>query len=226
LKRPKRTKIRRVVRWAAVALLAFYALAGVALLYLRFFRPLTTMVQVQRRLETLIGGRPYSKHQEWRPLRAISADLQHAVIAAEDARFYQHFGIDWKEVQEVAEDGLEGNRLRGGSTLTQQLIKNLFFTTHRNPLRKAIEVMLTPAAELILGKQRILELYLNVIEWGPGVYGAEAAAGYHYRTSAARLTRDQAARLAACIPAPTRRRPAYMHGYSAVIQTRMRQMGW
>jgi monofunctional biosynthetic peptidoglycan transglycosylase len=185
------------------------------------------MVQVQRRIEALASGRSYSKHHEWRPLFGISRDLQHAVIAAEDARFYQHWGIDWEAVRDAAEESLERGRFRrGGSTLTQQLVKNLFLTTHSNPLRKLVEAALTPPADLILGKQRILELYLNEIEWGPGVYGAEAAAGYHYRTSADRLTRDQAARLAACIPAPARRRPAKMNQYSDVIETRMRQMGW
>jgi monofunctional biosynthetic peptidoglycan transglycosylase len=215
------------VRWVALALLFFYAVGVTALVYLRLFRPLTTTVQMQRRLEALLSGTPYGKHAEWRPLHAISRDLQHAVVAAEDARFYEHWGIDWDAVQDAAEESLERGRMRrGGSTITQQLVKNLFLTTHRNPLRKGFELMLTPAAELILPKQRILELYLNVIEWGPGVYGAEAAAQHHYRTSAARLTRDQAARLAACIPAPTRRKPAKMHQYAGAIQTRMRQMGW
>jgi monofunctional biosynthetic peptidoglycan transglycosylase len=216
-----------VLRWSALALVAFYALGATALLYLRFFRPLTTAVQVQRRVEALIAGKPYGKQYEWRSLREISKDLQHAVIAAEDARFYDHWGIDWKEVRDVAEDGVERGRVRrGASTITQQLVKNLFLTTHRNPVRKGLEVMLTPAAELILPKQRLLELYLNVIEWGPGVYGAEAAAQFHYRTTAARLSRDQASRLAACLPAPARRKPGHMNEYAAEIQTRMRQMRW
>ena len=109
---------------------------------------------------------------------------------------------------------------------SQQLIKNLFFTTHGNPVRKVVEWTLAPLAEVILGKQRILELYLNVIEWGPGVFGAEAAARHHYRTAAATLTRQQAARLAACVPAPRRRRPGAMTQYGAIIENRMRQMGY
>ena len=218
---------RGLLRWTAIALVAFYAVPAAALFYLRFFRPLTTTVQIQQRVEALGAGKPYGKHYEWRPLGEISRDLQHAVVAAEDARFYQHWGIDWKAVRTVAEAGIESGSLpRGASTITQQLVKNLFLTTHRNGVRKALEWMLTPAAELVLTKQRILELYLNVVEWGPGVYGAEAAAQYHYRTSADRLTRDQAARLAACLPAPGRRKPAHMHQYAAEIQARMRQMGW
>src|SRR5581483_1576003 len=115
---------------------------------------------------------------------------------------------------------------RGASTITQQLVKNLFLTTSRSFLRKAIEAALTPPAELILGKDRILELYLNVIEWGPGIYGAEAASEAWYRVSAAQVNREQAARLAAMIPAPLHRRPTRMTEYSAVILERMRGMGW
>ena len=104
--------------------------------------------------------------------------------------------------------------------------QNLLLTTHRSYLRKALEYTLTPCAELVLGKQRILELYLNVVEWGPGVYGAEAAARAYYQTSAAALTREQAARLAAVLPAPRTRTPQRMDTASARILTRMRQMGW
>jgi monofunctional biosynthetic peptidoglycan transglycosylase len=106
------------------------------------------------------------------------------------------------------------------------LVKNLFFTTHRNPVRKVAEFGLAPAAELLLGKERILELYLNSVEWGPGVFGAEAAARYHYGVGAGALSREQAARLAACLPAPRRRRPGAMHQYGGIILTRMAQMGW
>jgi monofunctional biosynthetic peptidoglycan transglycosylase len=152
--------------------------------------------------------------------------LQHAVIAAEDSRFYRHHGVDWEEMEKVVEEKLERGRLRGGSTISQQLLKNLFLTTYRNPLRKAVEFSMVYIEELILPKHRILELYLNVIEWGPGIYGAEAASRYYYRIPAARLNRDQAARLAACIPSPLTRRPAHMDDYSAEILARMQRMGW
>jgi monofunctional biosynthetic peptidoglycan transglycosylase len=121
---------------------------------------------------------------------------------------------------------MEGGRIRGGSTITQQLVKNLFFGTGRSILRKGAEASLVPIAELLLGKQRILELYLNVVEWGPGIYGAEAASRAWYRTSAASINRDQAARLAAILPGPLRRRPDRMNRYTAIILERMRQMGW
>jgi monofunctional biosynthetic peptidoglycan transglycosylase len=153
--------------------------------------------------------------------------LQHAVISAEDGRFYQHNGIDWKEVEKVVDDTIdEGKKPRGASTITQQLVKNLFFTTHRSALRKVIEFTLAPMAERLLSKTRILELYLNVIEWGPGVYGAEAAAKYHYGISASRVNREQASRLAACIPSPLKRRPQRMDGYGSEILRRMTMTGW
>lgn len=127
----------------------------------------------------------------------------------------------------MIEDGIESGRIRrGASTITQQLVKNLFFTTHRSALRKIPEFTLAPLAELILPKRRILELYLNVVEWGPGVYGAEAAARYHYGIPAAAVDRTRAVRLAAILPSPRKRKPARMDRYSAAIETRMRRMGW
>jgi monofunctional glycosyltransferase len=126
----------------------------------------------------------------------------------------------------AAEDDLEGGRIRGGSTLTQQVVKNLFFGTSRSILRKGAEFTLVPVAELALGKRRILELYLNVVEWGPGVYGAESASGYYYQTSARNIDREQGARLAAILPLPMKRRPDHMNHYSELILERMHQMGW
>lgn len=198
-----------------------------SLLALRFINPITTGVQTQRRIEAWISWTDYDKYSTFVPLEKISPHLQHAVIAAEDGRFYQHSGIDWQQVELVMQESLEeGEVPRGASTITQQLVKNLFFTTHRNPLRKVFEYTLAPMASIILGKRRVLELYLNIVEWGPGVWGAEAAAQYHYRSHAVRLTRDQSARLAACLPSPRRRRPAAMNRYSTIIETRMNQLGW
>jgi monofunctional biosynthetic peptidoglycan transglycosylase len=182
--------------------------------------------QLQRHVQALIHRTPYHKRYRFVPIDHISIEFQHAVIAAEDARFYQHHGFDWNQVQIAFDESMEGGRTRGASTITQQLVKNLFLTTSRSAIRKGIEFTLVPLAEHILGKRRILELYLNVVEWGPGVYGAEAAAQYHDDISAARVNRDQGARLAAILPAPLRRKPARMNEYSARILERMRQMGW
>ena len=196
------------------------------LLAARWVNPPTTAVQIQRRLQGWFHSTPYHERYKFVPLNQISPDLQHAVIAAEDARFYQHHGFDWHAIQLAAEDDMEGGRLRGGSTLTQQLVKNLFFGTGRSILRKGVEFTLVPVAELVIGKRRILELYLNVVEWGPGIYGAESACRFYYRTSARNIGRGQSAQLAAILPAPLKRRPERMNHYSAIILERMRQMGW
>jgi monofunctional biosynthetic peptidoglycan transglycosylase len=121
---------------------------------------------------------------------------------------------------------MEGERTRGASTITQQLVKNLFFGTGRSILRKGAEASLVPVAEFVLGKQRILEIYLNVVEWGPGIYGADSACSYHYKTSARNIGREQSARLAAILPAPLKRRPERMDRYSKIILRRMSLMGW
>jgi len=173
-----------------------------------------------------MNHKPYLKRYKFVPLSQISPNLQHAVIAAEDAHFYQHHGFDWQEIQIAAQEDLEGERTRGASTITQQLIKNLFFGTGRSIPRKGVEASLVPVAEFVLGKKRILELYLNVVEWGPGIYGAEPACRYHYRIAARNVGREQAARLAAVLPAPLRRRPERMNNYSTIILRRMEQMGW
>ena len=225
--RSKRSFWPRVIRWTMVGVIAAHLLWAIALGALRFIDPPVTGVQLQRRVESIFRRTPYQNRQTTAPLARISTELQHAVIAAEDGRFYEHHGIDWKQVRKVAEESRESGEIaRGASTITQQLVKNLFFTTHRNPVRKVCEYTLAPMADYLLGKQRTLELYLNVVEWGPGVFGAEAAAQYHFNTSASRLSRDQAARLAAILPSPRSRRPARMNQYSAAIQSRMKQMGW
>jgi len=181
---------------------------------------------MQRRVQAWMHGTPYRERYQFVTLNQISPDLQHAVIAAEDARFYQHHGFDWHAIEIAAEGDMDGGRIRGGSTITQQLVKNLFFGTGRSFLRKGAEFTLVPVAELVLGKRRILELYLNVVEWGPGIYGAESASRTYYKAPARTLGRQQSAQLAAILPAPLKRRPERMTQYSAIIQERMRQMNW
>ena len=192
----------------------------------KWIDPPTTAVHIERRVQSWIHLKPYHKRYQFIPLRQISPDFQHAVIAAEDGRFYQHHGFDWQAIQIDAQEDLEGGRTRGASTITQQLVKNLFFGTGRSILRKGAEATLVPVAELVLGKQRILEIYLNVVEWGPGIYGADAACRYWDRSGARNIDREQSARLAAILPGPLKRRPERMNHYSAVILKRMSQMGW
>ena len=219
-------RLRTVLLWLVIALALAWSLAVFSLIALRWINPPTTALHMQRHFQALIHGVPYHERYRFVPLTQISPHLQHAVVAAEDARFYQHHGFDWHEIQIAAEDDLEGSRTRGASTLTQQLVKNLFFGTGGSFLRKGAEFTLVPVAEVVLGKQRILELYLNLVEWGPGIYGAEPACRSYYRTSARGIGRQQAARLAAILPAPLHRHPERMNSYSAVILRRMAQMNW
>jgi monofunctional glycosyltransferase len=218
--------LRSVVRWFVLGAALLWSLAALILVTARWIDPPTTAVHMERRWQAWIHHKPYHKRYEFVPLSQIAPDFQHAVIAAEDARFYQHHGFDWHAIEIAAEEDMEGGRIRGGSTLTQQLVKNLFFGTERSILRKGAEFTLVPVAELVLGKRRILELYLNVVEWGPGVYGAEAACRYYYQTSARNIGREQSARLAAILPLPLKRRPDRMNHYSELILERMRQVGW
>ena len=159
--------LRSFIRWLVIGVVLLWSLAALILVAARWIDPPTTAVHIQRRLQAWIHHTPYRERYKFIPLSQISADLQHAVIAAEDAHFYQHHGFDWHEIQIAAEDDLDGDRTRGASTITQQLVKNLFFGTGRSILRKGAEVTLVPVAEFVLGKQRILEIYLNVVEWGP-----------------------------------------------------------
>ena len=224
--RLRKGHLRSFVRWFLIGVVLIWSLAALILVASRWIDPPTTAVQMERRLRAYIHHTPYHKRYLFVPLSQISPDLQHAVIAAEDARFYQHHRFDWHAMEIAAEDDMEGGRVRGGSTLTQQLVKNLFFGTDCSILRKGAEFTLVPVAELVLGKKRILELYLNVVEWGPGVYGAESACRYYYRTSARNIDRQQSAQLAAILPLPLKRRPDHMNHYSGLILERMRQMGW
>jgi len=217
----------RLIKWSALALAAVYFVWTSCLVMLKWVNPPITGIQLQRYVEAKMAGKPYKRLIIFVPLSRISPQLPHAVIASEDERYYTHHGVDWIETRKIAESSEEKGKLgRGASTITQQLVKNLFFTTHRNPVRKAFEYTLAPLADTILGKQRELELYLNIVEWGPGVWGAEAASEYHYHLSAAKLDRDQAARLAACLPAPRKWRPQKMDNFSASILDRMKMMNW
>ena len=151
--------------------------------------------------------RRFHKMQYWISLRSIPQDAIDAVIVSEDGTFWSHHGFDWFEFKESVERNFEeGRAVRGASTITQQLVKNLYLSSSKNPLRKMKEWILTWYMEQQLGKSRILEIYFNVIEWGDGVYGIEAASRFYFEKSASNLNRDECARLAAIIPSPRKHR--------------------
>jgi monofunctional glycosyltransferase len=195
--------VGRLFRWAAILVLVFI-LAGpiVVVAVYRFVPPPMTFLMVERMVE----GQGFDRR--WVPLNRISPQLVRSVIGAEDSRFCEHHGFDFNAIQkamahnEASNSGNGAGKIRGGSTISQQTAKNVFLWPQRNWLRKGLETWFTVLIEGIWGKPRIIEVYLNSIEWGPGIYGAEAAAQANFHTSAARLSPDQAARLAAIIPKP------------------------
>jgi monofunctional biosynthetic peptidoglycan transglycosylase len=207
--------VRRVVLFlvAAVLAFAFYVVIGLPsraeVRRLATRNPDKTSVMRQREEEAADAGRPARSQQSWTPLSRMSKHLIHAVLASEDQKFFGHEGVDWDAVEKAIEEDRKRLRFaRGGSTITQQLAKNLYFTTHRSLVRKLREVIVARWLEEELGKKRILELYLNVIEWGDGVYGAQAAASRYYGKPASALDEVEAAGLAGMIPNPRRIHPS------------------
>ena len=183
---------------------------------------------MEDRLDVIQEEKPDAELKyQWVDYAKISKNLKRAVIASEDSKFVDHEGFDWEGIQKAYEKNLKkGKIVAGGSTISQQLAKNLFLSTRRTPWRKGEEALITVMLENILSKKRILEIYLNVIEWGNGVFGAEAASRHYYKTSAAKLSSAQAAKLAAMIPNPryydAHKSTRYLNRRTATIQARMR----
>ncbi len=186
---------------------------------------------MESRLEAMRASEPKATlRREWVPYERISVHLKRAVVVAEDARFLDHDGFDWEAIRDaMAKNQQKGRVVAGASTISQQLAKNLFLSGERSWLRKGQEAAITWMIEHTMSKRRILELYLNVAEWGEGVFGAEAAARYHFGVSAAALGPQQAAQLAAILPSPRRyprgRATPYIEGRVATILTRMEKEG-
>ena len=183
---------------------------------------------MQNRLQIIQETKPDAELKyKWVDYSQISNNLKRAVIASEDAKFNDHEGFDWEGIEKAYEKNLKkGKIVGGGSTISQQLAKNLFLSASRTPWRKGEEAIITVMLEKMLSKQRILEIYLNVIEWGNGIFGAEAAARHYFKTSAAQLSAPQAAKLAAMIPNPrfydVHKSTRYLNRRTATIQARMR----
>ncbi len=188
--------------------------------------PKETALMQQRVEEAHEKGKKLSIDYRWVSLTKVPKHVRRAVLIAEDARFYDHAGIDWHEIGESFETNWEQGRIvRGGSTITQQLAKNLYLSTSRDPIRKFKELLIAWMLEAWLSKKRILELYLNIIEWGRGTFGIEAAAQRYFHKPASLLTMEEGARLAAVIPSPLRRRPTddndYVNDKAQLILKRM-----
>ena len=202
--------LRSVWRWLLRLALGFIVVTlALASLYHWVNPPLTPLMLI-RAVEGLVTGAPVGIDQRWVPLRAISPTLVRAVIAAEDARFFTHWGVDLKELDQARayNERQRGRRFRGASTITMQCARSVLLWPGRTYLRKALEVYLAILLEQLWGKRRILEVYLNVVEWGPGIYGAEAAAQRWFGVAASQLDGERAALLAATLPAPGRFDPS------------------
>lgn len=217
----------RLRRWLGVVLVALVTLAlipaALTLLYLLpFVHPISTLMA--KDLVTLEGY-----EREWVPLEEIAPVLVYSVIMSEDGQFCSHRGIDWGALNEVIDGALAGEETRGASTIPMQTVKNLFLWQGRSFVRKALEAPMALAFDAIVPKKRIMEIYLNIVEWGPGIYGAEAAAQHHFGVSAAKLSRRQAALLAVTLPNPIARTPGRptsgLNKLANVIEKRAQQAG-
>jgi monofunctional biosynthetic peptidoglycan transglycosylase len=216
--------MRRWLRKVAIVV-ALVVLAGPPaglLVYLVLPPPITPLMVIR-----LFEGEGLTR--DWAGLKVISPYLRAAVIAGEDNLFCQHHGFDVDSIADAYDDWRAGERTRGASTISMQTAKNLFLWPGRNPLRKGLEAYVTVWLELLWPKRRIAEVYLNIVEWGPGIYGAEAAAQHYFRIPAARLSRRQAALMAAVLPNPRvwspARPTAYIQERVHVLERRMGQLG-
>lgn len=194
---------RRLLRWLGLAVVVFLAVTVLPVLALRWVNPWTSTFMIDARLEALLArDLSFSNEYEWRDLEAISPHAAIAVIAAEDQQFAFHDGFDFKSIRQAMRSNARGRKVRGASTITQQVAKNLFLWKGRSYFRKGLEAWYTVLIERLWPKERTLEIYLNIAQFGRGVWGAEAAAQHFFHKSARRLTRRESATLAAVLPNP------------------------
>jgi len=236
VKKKKPGRFFRFIKVAFVlAILLVVGFAGFYMVYpdvskLKKQNPGKTSFMEYREAEYRAKGKKIRIQSRWVPLRSISPYLMKAVLIAEDDKFWSHRGFDKEAIQKAFEKNLEAGKFKlGGSTISQQLTKNLYLTPSKNPVRKLKEAIITWRLERTLSKRRILELYLNVVEWGEGIFGAEAAARRHFGKSASALTAEEAAKLAAALPNPRRYRvdgtSRYVEHRAKIIYTIMVKRG-
>ncbi|MCK0744320.1 monofunctional biosynthetic peptidoglycan transglycosylase [Chromohalobacter nigrandesensis] len=221
--------LRRGLRFLLFVILGFVGLSVLLVLVFRVVPVFGSTVMLERKIESWVSGEPITIQQQWRPWASLSDNAKLAVIASEDQRFPMHHGFDFDQMQKALDAWFSGDSLRGASTISQQTAKNLFLWTGRTWVRKGFEAWFTVLIELLWPKERILEVYLNVVEWDSGVFGLEAAAQHYFGVSADQLTAAQASRLAAILPNPREwsasRPSAYIQQRSRWIQRQMRQLG-
>jgi monofunctional biosynthetic peptidoglycan transglycosylase len=225
-------RLARILAWLAVAAATVFLVIQLSFLarvwWWKDHNPQSTAF-IQARMEQLRARDPQAKlRHSWVPYERVATSLKRAVVVAEDAKFADHEGFDWEAIEKAREKNLKKGRIvAGGSTISQQLAKNLFLSGERSALRKGQEALITVMIEHVMDKRRILEIYLNVIEWGDGVFGAEAAARHYYGVAANSLAPEQSARLAAMVPNPRfydrNRNTAFLARHTQTILARMPQ---
>lgn len=226
----KRTLPWRLARWASYFVLAWLALGIASVLLLRFVPPLTSAVMIEDWIGSRLGGdRAFTLHYRWTPWDAVAKTLPISLIAAEDQKFPSHHGFDFDAIQSALADADDGERLRGASTISQQVAKNLFLWNGRSFVRKGLEAYFTVLIETLWPKRRILEVYLNIAEFGDGIYGVGAASERLFHVRPSQLSARQAALLAAVLPNPSRFRAEkpspYVQRRAAWIQRQASQLG-
>lgn len=216
-------KLLRIVRWILVG---FFVSTILAVVCLRFIPVFITPLMVIRCMEQVGGGESIKMHHHWVPMEEISRHMPVAVMASEDQRFLKHHGFDYNAIEKAAIHNMKGGRRHGASTISQQTAKNVFLWPGRSWIRKGFEVYFTFLIEMMWSKQRIMEVYLNSIEMGDGIYGVDAVAEYHFNTTASQLSRSQCALIAATLPNPRRFNSAapgeYMRKRQRQIEHEMR----
>ncbi|WP_309614699.1 monofunctional biosynthetic peptidoglycan transglycosylase [Flavobacterium sp.] len=221
--------IRKISRWIWKAMLWFFGLSILSVILFKWVPIPFTPLMITRIIEFKLDGDDAIYSHKWVPLEQISPSLQKAVIASEDGNFLKHSGFDFKAMQKAFKNNNKGRRLKGGSTISQQTAKNVFLWQGRSYVRKGLEAYFTVLIELIWGKERIMEVYLNSIEMGNGVYGAQEAARHWYRKPAKNLTSREAAGIAAILPNPRKFKAtnssSYIDRRKDKIMRVMRQIG-
>ncbi|MFK2878802.1 monofunctional biosynthetic peptidoglycan transglycosylase [Rhodanobacter hydrolyticus] len=227
---PLQLSPRRVLRWIVFAVLAWLGLTWLMVLAMRFVPPFTSAVMLERHVGAWVHGeRDFRLHQHWVPWSQVSPWVPLAMVAGEDQKFPYHHGFDFSSIHQAIDAADDGAHLRGASTISQQVAKNLFLWNGRSFVRKGLEAYFTVLIELTWPKRRILEVYMNIAELGNGIYGVGAASEAYFNEPPARLDPSQAARLAAVLPSPRRlhadRPSAYVMRRAGWIERQMRQLG-
>lgn len=225
----KPTLWKRIVRITAKVLLWFFLVSVLWVLAYRFINPPITLLMVQRNIERKANGKQFKLAKTWVKFDEISDNMKRAAVSAEDQLFLKHLGFDIKAIEKAYQNNAKGKKVKGGSTISQQTAKNVFLWPGRSYIRKGFEAYFTLLMELFWSKERILEVYLNVIEMGDGIYGAEAAAQAYYGKSCRKLSRSEAALIAACFPNPLRWNPnkatSYIKHRQYLILRNMKTLG-